>query len=56
MNAFPTFDAALSAANSEIARSSLIASVSVLFVSVSGLTMQLTVARGGMIVAVEPVE
>ena len=55
MNAYPDFNSAVVAATSELASVSLLASVTVLFVSVSGLTMQLTIARSGEIVNVEPV-
>lgn len=55
MNAYPDFNSAVVAANSELASVSSAASVTVLFVSVSGLTMQLTIARSGEIVNVEPV-
>ena len=55
MNAYTDFNSAVVAATSELASLSMLVSVTVRFVSVSGLTMQLTIARSGEIVNVEPV-
>ena len=56
MTTTTNFQAAIETARVELSKSSAISSVTVLFHSISGLTMAMTMNRNGDIIDMQPVE